>query len=89
MQEKIDRLNELSIANEELERCLKEKDESNFMLTSHNKDLENKLNMTENKLKQDYEKVIDKALFYMAFSRIIIILLKPITFRKYHNCKRT
>ncbi len=77
LQEKTDRLNELSIANEELERCLKEKDESNFMLTSHNKDLENQLNMTENKLKQDYEKVIDKALFYMAFSRI------------YHNSSKT
>ena len=80
LQEKTDRLNELSIANEELERCLKEKGESNFMLTSHNKDLENQLNMTENKLKQDYEKVIDKALFYMAFSPIIVILLKPITY---------
>jgi Mg2+ and Co2+ transporter CorA len=68
LQEKMDRLNELSIANEELERCLKEKDESNFMLTNHNKDLETQLNMTENKFKQDYEKVIDKALFYMPFS---------------------
>jgi chromosome segregation ATPase len=68
LQEKMDRLNELSIATEELERCLKEKDESNFMLTNHNKDLETQLNMTENKFKQDYEKVIDKALFYMPFS---------------------
>ena len=79
LQEKTDRLNELSIANEELERCLKEKDESNFMLTSHNKDLESQLNMTENKFKQDYEKVIDKALLlYTPFSHIIIIFLKPI-----------
>ena len=60
MQEKIDRLNELSIVNEELERCIKEKDESNRKLNNLNKDLENKLNMGENKLKQDYEKVYPK-----------------------------
>lgn len=57
MLEKTDRLNELSIVNEELERCLKEKEEYNQALNNLNKELESKLNMGENKLKQEYEKV--------------------------------
>ncbi len=57
MLEKTDRLNELSIVNEELERCLKEKEEANQALNNLNKELESKLNMGENKLKQEYEKV--------------------------------
>ena len=81
MQEKTDRVNQLSIINEELERMLKEKEESNESLSNLAHELEEKLSTSENRLKLDCDKVCD--LDYLPFVLIkwshiytLFILLK-------------
>jgi hypothetical protein len=83
LQEKADRLNELKILNEELERDIKEKDEFNSNLQNVIKDLEKNLESYE-KAQNDFDQVnnLYKIVIFRYFTNLNLKLRKQYNLKK-------